>query len=52
MTVPITGGLGYIGSHAVLVFLESGYTVAVVDRQFAFRGNLEDCADRETDGNP
>jgi hypothetical protein len=36
----------------VLAFRAAGYTVAVVDRQFAFRGNLEDCADRETDGDP
>lgn len=31
MTVLITGGAGYIGSHAVLAFREAGYAVAVVD---------------------
>ena len=27
----ITGGAGYVGSHAVLAFLEAGYRVAVLD---------------------
>ncbi len=31
MTVLITGGAGYIGSHAVLAFREAGRAVAVVD---------------------
>ncbi len=31
MTVLITGGAGYIGSHGVLAFREAGYAVAVVD---------------------
>jgi len=31
VTVLITGGAGYIGSHAVLAFQEAGYEVAVVD---------------------
>ncbi len=31
MTVLITGGNGYIGSHAVLAFREAGYDVVVVD---------------------
>lgn len=31
MTVLITGGAGYIGSHAVLAFQEAGYAVTVVD---------------------
>jgi UDP-glucose 4-epimerase len=31
MTVLITGGAGYIGSHAVLAFQEAGYAVSVVD---------------------
>lgn len=31
MTVLITGGAGYIGSHAVLAFREAGHAVAVVD---------------------
>lgn len=30
-TVLITGGAGYIGSHAVYAFLESGYEVVVLD---------------------
>lgn len=30
-TVLVTGGAGYIGSHAVLAFLESGYAVVVID---------------------
>ena len=30
-TVLITGGAGYIGSHAVLAFRESGYPVVVLD---------------------
>ena len=30
-SVLVTGGAGYIGSHAVLAFLEAGYRVAVVD---------------------
>ena len=31
MTVLITGGAGYIGSHAVLAFQNAGYDVAVID---------------------
>ena len=31
MTILITGGTGYIGSHAVLAFREAGYAVAVLD---------------------
>jgi len=31
MTVLVTGGAGYIGSHAVLAFRDTGYTVTVVD---------------------
>ena len=27
----VTGGAGYIGSHAVLAFLEAGHRVVVVD---------------------
>lgn len=30
-TILITGGAGYIGSHAVLAFLEAGYPVVVLD---------------------
>ena len=30
-TVLVTGGAGYIGSHAVLAFLEAGYRVVVLD---------------------
>lgn len=31
MTVMVTGGAGYIGSHAVLALLDTGYDVVVVD---------------------
>lgn len=31
MTILVTGGAGYIGSHTVLVLLESGYDVVVID---------------------
>jgi UDP-glucose 4-epimerase len=31
MTVLITGGAGYIGSHAILAFREAGYEVVVID---------------------
>ena len=31
MTILITGGAGYIGSHAVLAFRKAGYGVAVLD---------------------
>jgi len=31
MSVLITGGAGYIGSHAVLAFREAGYPVVVID---------------------
>jgi UDP-glucose 4-epimerase len=31
MTILITGGAGYIGSHAVLAFQDAGHDVAVVD---------------------
>jgi UDP-glucose 4-epimerase len=31
MTVMVTGGAGYIGSHAVLALLDAGYGVVVVD---------------------
>ena len=29
--VLVTGGAGYIGSHAVLALIEAGYRVVVVD---------------------
>ena len=31
MTVLVTGGAGYIGSHTVVELLEAGYDVVVVD---------------------
>jgi UDP-glucose 4-epimerase len=34
MNVLVTGGAGYIGSHAVLRLLEDGHTVVVVDNLF------------------
>ena len=27
----ITGGLGYIGSHAVVAFEQAGYTTVIID---------------------
>ena len=31
MTVLVTGGTGYIGSHTVVLLLERGYEVVIVD---------------------
>jgi UDP-glucose 4-epimerase len=31
MTVLVTGGAGYIGSHTCVVLLEHGYDVAIID---------------------
>ena len=30
-SVLVTGGAGYIGSHTVLILLEAGYSVIVLD---------------------
>ncbi|CAN5597172.1 UDP-glucose 4-epimerase GalE [soil metagenome] len=54
VTVLVTGGAGYIGSHAVLALLDAGYRVVVVDnlttgfawavdpRATLVQGNIED----------
>ncbi len=31
MKVLVTGGLGYIGSHTVVLLIESGYDVFIID---------------------
>ncbi|MBQ3226525.1 MAG: NAD-dependent epimerase/dehydratase family protein, partial [Clostridia bacterium] len=31
MKILITGGAGYIGSHACIAFLEAGYDIIVLD---------------------
>ena len=31
MTILVTGGLGYIGSHTVVELLENGFDVVIVD---------------------
>lgn len=40
MRVIVTGGAGYIGSHAALVLLEHGHDVVVVDSMMAGRGSV------------
>jgi UDP-glucose 4-epimerase len=40
MTILVTGGAGYIGSHAVLAFRAAGYPVVVVDDLSAGRRDL------------
>lgn len=43
MTVLITGGAGYIGSHAVIALKDAGWTVAVVDNlSTGFRAAVPD----------
>lgn len=39
-TILVTGGAGYIGSHAVLAFSDAGYPVVVVDDLSTGRRNL------------
>jgi len=42
MKILITGGAGYIGSHATKLFLEKGYEVVVFDNLFrGYREPLE-----------
>ncbi|NEO02423.1 MAG: UDP-glucose 4-epimerase, partial [Moorea sp. SIO3I7] len=42
-TVLVTGGAGYIGSHAVLALLEAGYDVVVLDNLvYGHRDIVED----------
>ncbi|HYD38905.1 MAG TPA: NAD-dependent epimerase/dehydratase family protein, partial [Allosphingosinicella sp.] len=43
--VLVTGGAGYIGSHAVLALLDSGWTVTVIDNlTTGFRWAVPDSA--------
>ncbi|MFC3579072.1 UDP-glucose 4-epimerase GalE [Sphingomonas hylomeconis] len=56
MTVMVTGGAGYIGSHAVLALLDAGYKVVVVDNLVTGfdwavddRATLIECAIEEED---
>jgi len=39
-TVMVTGGAGFIGSHAVLLLLQKGYKVAVLDNLFRGYGEV------------
>ena len=34
MSVLVTGGLGYIGSHTVVQLIESGYKVIIIDNLY------------------
>ena len=52
MTVLVTGGAGYIGSHMVLELLDSGESVGVLDNlstgfRWAVPANATRCARRE-----
>ena len=42
MTVLVTGGLGYIGSHTVVELLNSGYEVIVIDNLYNSYPEVED----------
>lgn len=47
-TVPVTGGAGYIGSHALVELIESGYQCVVVDNLSNSSRISLDCVERIT----
>ena len=48
--VLVTGGAGYIGSHAVLALKGAGWTVSVIDKNTAFTGYDSSPGHHETYG--